>query len=85
MIYIPPPQPIASAFAVRTTEPFDLDLFFDKFLSKLPDGVFRSKGLLYFKGYPKRYIFQLSGRRYQLEEDEWPEGASPSNQVNTIE
>lgn len=65
----------------RCDEPFDLDLFFTKFLELLPAGVFRSKGLLYFKGYDKRYVFQLSGRRYRFEDDDWPEGSAPSNQV----
>eukprot|EP00189_Rhodosorus_marinus_P000655 CAMPEP_0113970238 /NCGR_PEP_ID=MMETSP0011_2-20120614/11000_1 /TAXON_ID=101924 /ORGANISM="Rhodosorus marinus" /LENGTH=1017 /DNA_ID=CAMNT_0000984461 /DNA_START=462 /DNA_END=3515 /DNA_ORIENTATION=- /assembly_acc=CAM_ASM_000156 len=68
----------------QTLEPFDLDRFFARFLDRLPPGVFRSKGLLYFKGYPKRYVFQLSGRRYQFEEDNWPEDVGQSNQVVVI-
>lgn len=51
---------------------FDARRFRDNFLRKLPDNVFRAKGLLKFQGYPQRYIFQLSGRRAEFDEDEWP-------------
>eukprot|EP00190_Bangiopsis_sp_CCMP1999_P000845 CAMPEP_0198737646 /NCGR_PEP_ID=MMETSP1475-20131203/67974_1 /TAXON_ID= ORGANISM="Unidentified sp., Strain CCMP1999" /NCGR_SAMPLE_ID=MMETSP1475 /ASSEMBLY_ACC=CAM_ASM_001111 /LENGTH=1046 /DNA_ID=CAMNT_0044501515 /DNA_START=310 /DNA_END=3449 /DNA_ORIENTATION=+ len=68
----------------KTTEAFDLDRFFTRFLDNLPAGVFRSKGLLHFKNYPKRYVFQLSGRRYQFEEDDWPKDEPRSNQIVVI-
>lgn len=64
--------------------PLDIRLFVDKFLRTLPEGVYRAKGLLYFYGFPERYIFQLSGRRYHLEFDDWPEGEAPGNQLVII-
>lgn len=68
----------------KSDAPLDPQLFMDKFLQRLPEGVFRAKGLLQFYGYGGRYIFQLSGRRYQFEEDEWPEGVASGNQLVII-
>ncbi|KAI0565637.1 Cobalamin synthesis protein cobW [Gracilaria domingensis] len=68
----------------KSDKPLDPEMFMNNFLSKLPEGVFRAKGLLSFSGYAGRYVFQLSGRRYQFEEDEWPEGVEPGNQLVII-
>mmetsp|Transcript_28681 Transcript_28681/g.72012 ORF Transcript_28681/g.72012 Transcript_28681/m.72012 type:complete len:292 (+) Transcript_28681:348-1223(+) len=68
----------------QISEPLDPRLFMEEFLQKLPPGVFRAKGLIFFEGYPQRYVFQLSGRRYQFEEDEWPEGKEPNTQLVVI-
>jgi G3E family GTPase len=64
--------------------PLVAELFMEKFLQHLPEGVFRAKGLLSFYGYEPRYVFNLSGRRYQFEEDDWPEGIAPGNQLVII-
>lgn len=68
----------------KSDVPLDAQLFMDTFLHRLPEGVFRAKGLLRFYGFEGRYIFQLSGRRYQFEEDEWPETVAPGNQLVII-
>ncbi|CAN8064276.1 unnamed protein product [Agarophyton chilense] len=68
----------------KSEKSLDPEMFMKNFLQKLPEGVFRAKGLLRFHGYPGRYVFQLSGRRYQLEEDEWPEGVEPGSQLVII-
>ncbi len=50
--------------------PLNLDRF-QHFLDKqLPIDVFRAKGILWFENLPPRYIFQLSGKRYELKTDE---------------
>lgn len=73
-----------------TTTSFKSDMplvpayFMSKFLQRLPNEVFRAKGLLHFEDYPKRIIFQLSGRRYSFEEDEWPKDQVPGNQLVII-
>jgi G3E family GTPase len=41
------------------------------FLDRLPDCVFRAKGLLWIKESDKRYIFHLVGGRFSLEESQW--------------
>ncbi len=53
----------------QSDRPFSLEKFQD-FLSKLmPVDVFRAKGILRFEGIDLRYIFQLSGKRYELQHD----------------
>lgn len=45
---------------------------FQQFLdSKLPENVFRAKGILWFDESDKRHIFHLSGKRFSLEDEEW--------------
>jgi G3E family GTPase len=44
---------------------------FQKFLDhQLPVDVFRAKGILRFANIPNRYVFQLSGKRYELKTEE---------------
>lgn len=64
--------------------PLSAETFMNDFLQRLPRGVYRAKGLLSFDDYPQRYIFQLSGRRYQFEEDDWPEGSDKVSQLVVI-
>ena len=45
---------------------------FQRFLdNKLPENVFRAKGILWFDESEKRHIFHLSGKRFSLEDEEW--------------
>mmetsp|Transcript_8033 Transcript_8033/g.24195 ORF Transcript_8033/g.24195 Transcript_8033/m.24195 type:complete len:326 (-) Transcript_8033:2530-3507(-) len=67
-----------------STRPFRLKDFRTKFLKNLPPTIYRSKGLLWFDAYPMRFVFQLSGRRFQIEQDEWPPGLPRSNQLVII-
>ncbi len=56
---------------------------FQQFLDyQLPDNVFRAKGLLYFAESPKRHLFQLSGKRFAIDDSEWT--ATPKNQMVLI-
>jgi G3E family GTPase len=41
------------------------------FLERLPDTVFRAKGLLWIEESDKRYIFHLVGKRFSLDESRW--------------
>jgi G3E family GTPase len=53
----------------QSDRPFSLEKFQD-FLGKLmPEDVFRAKGVLRFEGIDLRYIFQLTGKRYELQHD----------------
>uniref|UniRef100_A0A7S0ZDR1 CobW C-terminal domain-containing protein n=1 Tax=Timspurckia oligopyrenoides TaxID=708627 RepID=A0A7S0ZDR1_9RHOD len=67
-------------------KPFDLNKFRKKFVNKMPDGVYRSKGLLWFAGHALRFVFQLSGKRFQIEQVDWPspEVTKKSNQLVVI-
>jgi len=56
---------------------------FQQFLDyQLPDNVFRAKGVLYFAESPKRHLFQLSGKRFTINDSEWT--AAPKNQMVLI-
>jgi G3E family GTPase len=53
----------------QSDRPFSLEKFQD-FLSRLISvDVFRAKGILSFEGIDLRYIFQLTGKRYELQHD----------------
>jgi G3E family GTPase len=55
---------------------------FQSFLDELPNEIFRAKGLLWFKESYLKHIFQLSGKRYDIQTEEWQQ--SPSNQLVLI-
>lgn len=45
---------------------------FQEFLDyQLPETIFRAKGILWFEESPARHIFQLSGKRFTLNDSEW--------------
>ncbi|AFY68336.1 cobalamin synthesis protein P47K [Thalassoporum mexicanum PCC 7367] len=57
------------AISFQRDRAFDIDKF-QNFLDKqLPVDVFRAKGVLWFSGMDNRYVFQLSGKRYELKND----------------
>ncbi len=67
----------------QSDRPFSSTGFQDFLEGYLPDDVFRAKGLLWFKERSQlRYIFQLSGKRYDMPTDEWR--TTPSNQLVLI-
>jgi G3E family GTPase len=56
---------------------------FQQFLDDLlPENVFRAKGILWFDESPHRHIFQLSGKRFSLDNSEWQ--TTPNNQMVLI-
>jgi G3E family GTPase len=61
--------------------PFALTKF-QNFLDHLPADVFRGKGILWFQESQMKHIFQLSGKRFNLETETWT--TSPSNQIVLI-
>ncbi len=70
------------SMAFRSDRPFALKKF-QQFLDyHLPPELFRMKGILWFKESPARHFFQLTGKRFQLEDSEWP--GSPSTQLICI-
>jgi G3E family GTPase len=58
------------SISFQSDRPFTLEKF-QNFLDKqLPIDVFRAKGILNFAGIDNRYVFQLSGKRYELKTDD---------------
>ncbi len=63
----------------KSDRPFDIEKF-EYFLTEImPKEVFRAKGILWFNVSELRHIFQLSGPRYELKDDDWP--TKPENQL----
>ncbi|AFY74191.1 putative GTPase, G3E family [Synechococcus sp. PCC 7502] len=50
----------------QSDRPLQIEKFQSFLDHQLPVDVFRAKGILNFAGIPNRYIFQLSGKRYEL-------------------
>lgn len=63
----------------QSDRPFDVRKFEQFLTQKMPNNVFRAKGILWFSDSQMRHIFQLSGPRYDLKADEW--AVSPNNQL----
>ena len=61
---------------------FDLEKFQNFLDQQLPIDVFRAKGILWFTNIDSRYVFQLSGKRYELKTDD--RGKSLNNQLVII-
>ena len=67
------------SISFQTDRPFDVHKFENFLTEEMPENVFRAKGILWFSDSDLRHIFQLSGPRYTLNADEWPN--QPKNQV----
>ena len=66
----------------KSNRPFAVKKFQTFLQDKMPANVFRAKGILWFKESTRRHIFQLSGKRYELKDEEWQ--GEPSNQLVLI-
>ena len=59
--------------------PFNLEKFQTFLSDKMPTDVFRAKGILWFKESQLRHVFQLSGKRYDMNANRWV--TEPRNQL----
>lgn len=59
------------AVSFEINQPFYANKFQDFLQEKLSTNIFRAKGLLWFVESPLRQIFQLSGKRFDIQEDKW--------------
>ncbi|NJR32168.1 MAG: GTP-binding protein, partial [Chamaesiphon sp. CSU_1_12] len=70
------------SLSFRSNRPIVLKKF-QQFLDyQLPENVFRAKGILWFEESPLRHIFQLSGKRFSIDDSEWT--TPPQNQMVLI-
>lgn len=70
------------SMSFQSDRPLDVGKF-EKVLNQMSTEIFRGKGILWFSDTPEtRYIFQLSGGRYDLKAEDWPE--KPKNQLVLI-
>ncbi len=60
----------------QSDRPFSV-VKFQKFLELyLNENIFRAKGIIWFKESSLRHIFQLSGKRIELQTDQWQQKRS---------
>ncbi|MCU0551950.1 MAG: GTP-binding protein [Leptolyngbya sp. Prado105] len=69
------------SMSYQSDRPFSVQKFQD-FLNELPIEIFRAKGLLWFEESSLKHIFQLSGKRYDIQTEEWQQ--PKSNQLVLI-
>jgi G3E family GTPase len=62
--------------------PFALKQFQEFLDYQLPETIYRAKGILWFEESPARHIFQLSGKRFSIDDTQWQK--PPSNQLVLI-
>lgn len=64
--------------------PFALRKFQNFLDNQLPAEVFRAKGILWFNESERRHVFHLAGKRFSIDDSDWPEGAERKNQIVLI-
>ena len=63
----------------ESDRPFRVEKFEYFLTEQLSNNIFRAKGILWFQESPAKHIFQLSGPRYDLQDDDWT--TEPKNEL----
>ena len=71
-----------TSLSFQSDGPFSLRKFQNFLDNQMPKGVFRAKGILWFNESDRRHIFHLAGKRFSIDDSEWP--AAPKNQLVLI-
>jgi len=71
-----------TSISFRSERPFSVVKFQNNFLDELPENIFRAKGILWFQESESKHIFQLSGKRYDMQVEKWL--TTPTNQLVLI-
>lgn len=64
------------SISFQSDRPFNVYKFQNFLTQQMSENVFRAKGILWFSESTSRHIFQLSGKRYDIDASEW---SSPSS------
>ncbi len=64
--------------------PFDLRRFQHFLDNQLPATVFRAKGVLWFRESERRHLFHLCGKRFTIDDSDWPDDAPRHTRVVAI-
>ncbi len=83
----PPHTPELEGFtsvSLAVEAPFDLRRFQNFLDNQLPETVFRAKGVLWFRESNRRHLFHLCGKRFTIDDSDWPEGTSRHTKVVVI-
>ena len=70
------------SMSFQSERPFATEKFQHFLEYRMPDNVFRAKGVLWFADSPNCHLFQLSGKRFTIGESEWTK--TPKNQLVLI-
>jgi G3E family GTPase len=73
-----------SSVSLAVDAPFDLRRFQHFLDSQLPEAVFRAKGVLWFRESSRRHLFHLCGKRFTIDDSDWPEGSERHTRVVAI-
>ena len=72
-----------TSLSFQSEGPFALRKFQNFLDNLLPPGIFRAKGILWFNESERRHVFHLAGKRFSIDDSEWPAG-SRKNQIVLI-
>ena len=71
-----------TSLSFRSDAPLSLRKFQNFLDNQIPEGVFRAKGILWFNESERRHIFHLAGKRFSIDDSDWP--GARSNQLVLI-
>jgi G3E family GTPase len=72
-----------TSLSFQSDGPFALRKFQNFLDNQLPAGVFRAKGILWFNESQRRHVFHLAGKRFSIDDSDWP-SAARKNQIVLI-
>ncbi|MCX5942693.1 MAG: GTP-binding protein, partial [Cyanobacteria bacterium] len=73
-----------SSVSLAVDAPFNLRRFQHFLDNQLPESVFRAKGVLWFRESERRHLFHLCGKRFTIDDSDWPEGSERHTKVVAI-
>jgi len=73
-----------SSVSLAVDAPFDLRRFQHFLDIQLPESVFRAKGVLWFRESERRHLFHLCGKRFTIDDSDWPEQQARHTKVVVI-
>jgi G3E family GTPase len=73
-----------NSVSLAVDAPFDLRRFQHFLDNQLPESVFRAKGVLWFRESNRRHLFHLCGKRFTIDDSDWPEGSERHTKVVAI-
>ncbi len=73
-----------SSVSLAVDAPFDLRRFQHFLDIQLPESVFRAKGVLWFRESERRHLFHLCGKRFTIDDSDWPDGSERHTKVMVI-
>lgn len=73
-----------SSVSLAVDAPFDLRRFQHFLDNQLPESVFRAKGVLWFRESERRHLFHLCGKRFTIDDSDWPEGSERHTKLVAI-